>query len=132
MLRILIKTESRYPVERKQIRELARFLLKKHGIEDEAEVSIAFVGDRKMKSLSKKFMDREETTDVLSFPLTNDQKREEEGFFLPPDEILRLGDIVVSYPQARRQAIERNITVDEEINILVKHGLLHLLGIHHN
>ena len=48
-----------------------------------------------------------------------------------PDGILRLGDIVVSYPVARRQAGEHNLLVDNEIKILVKHGMLHLLGIHH-
>ncbi len=131
MLRIPIKAESRYPVERKKIRKLVRQVLVKHGIKDEAEVSISFVGDRKMGRLNKDFMKRQGTTDVLSFPLINSQSKMQRGFVSPPDDILRLGDIVVSYPQARHQAMERNVTVDKEISMLVKHGLLHLLGIHH-
>lgn len=131
MLKVLIKAESRYPVDRKQIRIKVQELLSLHGIEKEAEVSIFFVGDRKMTTLNKKYLDKDKTTDVLSFPVTENGQRSK-NFVMPPDNILYLGDIFISFPQARRQAMQWNRTVDEEINLLVKHGLLHLLGIHHD
>jgi probable rRNA maturation factor len=68
----------------------------------------------------------EKVTDVLSFPLV-------EGLELTVDfNGLNLGDIVICYPQAKRQAIQWNRIIDEEIEFLACHGLLHLLGIHHN
>ncbi len=129
MVKIPIKAESRYPVDRKQIRKTVIEVLKKNRAINETsnlEVSIIFVGDRKMAGLNKHYLKREGTTDVLSFPLT------ESPFIGPPDDFLRLGDIVISFPQARKQAMQYGRTVDEEINLLVEHGLLHLLGKHHN
>lgn len=125
MIKILIKADSRYPVERKRIRQKIKQILGKKGLTQDTEVSILFIGDRKMKSLNKKYRGKSETTDVLSFPLN------EGGHPFPAEETLRLGDIVISYPQARKQAGEYNVLVDEEIDRLVEHGLLHLLGIHH-
>jgi len=131
MNRIFIKAESRYPVERKKLRSLANKVLSEHGISNDAELGISFVGDRKMKLLNKKYRKLTKTTDVLSFPLFNGKVGQKRAFVDPPGQNLQLGDIVISYPQARQQAMERNLTVDEEINILVEHGVLHLLGIHH-
>jgi len=48
-----------------------------------------------------------------------------------PDKWLRLGDIIISYPQALEDASMDGISVDEEIRTLVEHGMNHLLGIHH-
>lgn len=121
MIKILITTESRYPVDRKIIREGAVKVLMEHGVKTKAEVEIDIVGDRKMKELNKKYMGEDSTTDVLSFPL------EDRG----PDDILRLGSVVVSYPQAIKEAVKESVLVDEKIAFLVNHGILHLLGIHH-
>lgn len=125
MLKIFIKAEARYPLERKEIRKRAVEVLKNHGLREGAAANINVVGDRKMTALNQKYLKRKGTTDVLSFPAG------EGSFVFPPDGVLHLGDIVISFPQARRQAIEYNRTVDEEINTLVEHGLLHLLGINH-
>lgn len=125
MIRVLIQADSRYPVNRKRIRQKVKEVLKSKGIKDNAEISIMFVGDRKMKALNYKHLKREGTTDVLSFSLLEGEVA------YPQGDILRLGDIVISYPQARKQAGEYNVLVDEEIDRLVEHGLKHLLGIHH-
>lgn len=125
MFKVAIKAEARYPLERKQIRVKVEEVLKQHGLQEGAEVNIMVVGDRKMAALNQKYLKTKGTTDVLSFPVG------EGGFVFPPDGLLYLGEIVISFPQARRQAIEYNRTMDEEINTLVEHGLLHLLGIDH-
>lgn len=114
--------DSRYKVDRQKIRDVVAKTLADHGVVSQAEVSVAVTGVRKMRELHKKYMETDEPTDVLSFPL--------EGASFP-DEVLRLGDVVVCYPIAVNQARENNRMVDEEVNFLVEHGCLHLLGIHH-
>ena len=125
MINVLIYKESRYPVSRKAIREAVEETLAEQGIKSKTEVNVSIIGDRKMRDLNKKYAQKDETTDVLSFGL------EAGDFVNPPDNILHLGDVVISYPQAVKNAAENNVLVDEEIKTLVKHGVLHLLGIHH-
>jgi probable rRNA maturation factor len=131
MFKILIKAEARYPLDRKAIRDKVKEVLCQHGLNDDVVLDIAVVGDRKMAALNQKYRKQKGTTDVLSFPTLNYKNKEKETFVLPPDGLLHLGEIVISFPQARRQAMLYNHTVDKEINILVEHGLLHLLGINH-
>ncbi len=136
MLSLIITSSSRYPIRRKQLKETVQNVLSTLKVEDVVEVELSFVGDRKMTQLHEQFMKEEGTTDVLSFPLHesyifNRAKPDANTDFIDPDGILRLGSIVVSYPVAQKQANEHNITTDEEINRLVEHGMLHLLGIHH-
>lgn len=96
----------------------------------ETEVGVTVVGDRRMRQLNKQYRQLDATTDVLSFPL-NDPADVGEPFVELPDNILRLGDIVISYPQAVEEAASENKLVDDQIVFLALHGLNHLLGIHH-
>lgn len=122
MISILISSESRYPINRKKIRQKVKQVLERCNVED-VEVSVLVVGDRKIRQLNRQYLKIDEVTDVLSFPL--EEPRDEEG-------ILRLGDVVVSYPEARKWAREKNWFVDEAVLKLVEHGLLHLLGFKHD
>lgn len=122
---ILLFVESRYRTNRKRIRQTAIDTLKNNGIQGPVEVSIALVGDRKMRELSKKYKGEDKTRNILSFSLS-----EGEPTVLPTD-ILRLGDIIISYPEVIREAIRDEVMVDDRINMLVEHGLMHLMGIHH-
>ncbi len=99
-------------------------------IKSKAEVSIAIVGDRRMRQLNSTYRNIDESADVLSFPL-NDPTVASAPFASAPDGILRLGDIAVSYPQAVRRAQTENKMVEDVVISLVLHGLDHLLGIHH-
>ena len=125
MIKVLIQTDSRYPVDRKRIREKVKQVLQSKGVTSDTEVSLLFVGDRKMKELNRKYRGKDETTDVLSFV------QEEGEIDFPRSKSLSLGDVIVSFPQVRKQAAQYNVLLDEEIDKLVEHGLLHLLGIHH-
>lgn len=122
---IPIFVESRYKVNRKRIKKIVSKILTQHEIKGPVEVSIAIVGDRKMRSLSLKYRGEDKTRNVLSFSLS-----EGESTYLP-SEVLRLGDIVISYPQVIKEASEEEVLVDDKIDGLVEHGLLHLLGINH-
>jgi probable rRNA maturation factor len=95
-----------------------------------SEVSVTIVGDRRMRELNNAYRKVDETTDVLSFP-QYDPSQPTSPFVDVPDDVLRLGDIVVSYPQAVKEATEENKLVDDKIVELVLHGLEHLLGNHH-
>jgi len=122
---IPIFVESRYRVNRKRIKKVIQKVLTEQEIKGPIEVSVAIVGDRKMRALSKKYKGEDKTRNILSFPLS-----EGESTYLP-SEILRLGDIVISYPEIIREASEKEFLVDDRIDELIEHGMLHLLGIHH-
>ncbi len=130
MVTVLFQTESRYPTARKKIvAAIQSHLLGK--IRRPAEISVTIIGDRRMRQLNRQYRQLDETTDVLSFPLHDSSQRSEISFIDAPDDVLRLGDIAVSFPQAVREAGEDNMLVDDKIVFLVLHGLDHLLGIHH-
>ncbi len=130
MVTVLLQTESHYPVNRKKIKAaVISYLTPK--IESEAEVSITIVGDRQMHELNKTYRQKDYPTDVLSFPHNDPSQPNPVPFVDPPDSVIRLGDIVVSYPQAVSEAIEENKLVDDQIIVLIYHGIDHLLGIHH-
>ncbi len=88
-----------------------------------AELSILLLGDDAMRSLNRQHRGKDETTDVLSFSL-----REGKFPHVQPDI---LGDIVISVPTAARQAASAGHTLSREIDLLLVHGLLHLLGYDH-
>ena len=92
-----------------------------------AEVGLVITGDRAVQTLNRSYRGEDAPTDVLSFALTEG----EQDFVLPPDGLLRLGEVVVSFPAARRQAQQAGRPVDEELSHLVVHGLLHLLSYDH-
>jgi probable rRNA maturation factor len=117
--------ESRYKVNRKRIKQVIKNALDKNEIGGSVEVSIAVVGDRKMRELSKKYKGEDKTRNILSFSQT-----EGEAVAVPRD-VLGLGDIVLSYPQVINDAVRDEMLVDDKVDQLVEHGLMHLLGLHH-
>lgn len=122
MISTLISSESRYPVDRKKIERKVQEILERFNLQ-EAEVSVRIVGERKIRQLNQQFRQVDEATDVLSFGL--EEPRGNDG-------ILRLGDIVISYPEAQKAASEENKLVDEAVLKLIEHGLFHLLGFEHS
>lgn len=124
-LKVLIYVESRYKVNRKRLKSSIANLLDQQGIHSPVEVSLAIVGDRKMKALSKKYKGEDKTRNILSFSLNEGEK------MATPPGVMRLGDIVISYPIARLEAGRDEMLVDDKIEELVLHGMNHLLGNHH-
>ena len=122
---ILFFVESRYKVNRKQVRELIVTILQKNNVKGPVEVSIAMVGDRKMKDISRKYKGDDKTRNILSFPLNEGPSS------MLPEDTLRLGDIIISYPEVIRESASMEKMVDDRIIELVEHGMSHLLGLHH-
>ena len=84
---------------------------------------VAFVSDRSMRELNRRWRGKVGTTDVLSFPAGQEEFEKGEG--------LSLGDVVISVEQAARQAAERGLDFENEVEQLILHGLLHLCGYDH-
>lgn len=132
-LTVFVKADSKFRVSRDLIRERVAHVLAQRGVSGKTEVSVLVVGDRKMRQVNKQYRNLDKTTDVLSFPTYDPtQPIKDEGFFHPDEAGLVLGDIIVSYPQAVEAASRKNQMLDEAVCDLVEHGLLHLLGIHHD
>lgn len=89
--------------------------------QDRAELSLALVDNRKIQELNARYRNRNEPTDVLSFP---------SGESLPAG-VQILGDVVISVEKAEEQARRRRKTLEREMTDLLIHGILHLLGYDH-
>ncbi|HEV7891342.1 MAG TPA: rRNA maturation RNase YbeY [Pyrinomonadaceae bacterium] len=88
-----------------------------------AGVTVAFVSDRAMRELNRRWRGKSGTTDVLSFPSGQEEFEKGEG--------ATLGDVVISVEQAARQAAEHGLDFEGEVAQLILHGLLHLCGYDH-
>ncbi|MBI2019450.1 rRNA maturation RNase YbeY [Candidatus Daviesbacteria bacterium] len=136
MFNIIINSDPRYNVNKASIQAVVIQILQKLRISGRIELGVNIVGDRKMHELNRKYRGLDSTTNVLSFALEDSSPASLQhipriGFVAAPDKWLRLGDIVISYPQVLEDASLEGLSVDEEIRYMVEHGLNHLLGIHH-
>jgi len=104
---------------------LARFALEREAAPPQAEVSIAIVDNEEMAQLNKTYRDQEGPTDVLSFPCDSPHMIPAE------DEPVALGDIIIAPAVAEKSAIELGHTIEHELNTLLVHGILHLMGYAH-
>jgi probable rRNA maturation factor len=95
------------------------------------EMEIVITGQEKIRELNKKYLEEDAPTDVLSFPMMEPDMGET-CFVNPPDKRLCIGEVIISYPQAKKQAKERHHLVKKEVAILIIHGTLHLLGYDHD
>lgn len=138
MVNIIVNSDSRYPVNKQAIQSTVLEVLAHHRITSNVEIGVAIVGDRKMHEFNKKYRGLDETTNILSFALEDPmgtsqlQHIPRVGFVKAPDNILRLGDILISYPQVIKDASQEGTSIEEELRYLVEHGLKHLLGLHHD
>jgi probable rRNA maturation factor len=116
----ILNRQRKHPVRIRAFERLLGDLVRTYRLAD-PEVSLAFVGERAIRTLNRKFMKKDKPTDVLSFPLG------EKG----PDGKYYLGDIVIAVPVAAREARAKGHGLDRELRLLAIHGFLHLLGYDH-
>lgn len=134
---IIICSDPRYTINKAEIEAAAVNVLQINKVTSKVELEINVVGDRKMHELNKSYRGLDETTNILTFALEDPNPQTLQhiprvGFISSPDKVLRLGSILISYPQVVEDAGEYGNSIDEEINFLVDHGVKHLLGIHHD
>ncbi len=105
-----------------RLRAAARAALKHQGAEEPGALSLLVTNDEALRKLNREFLGHNRSSDVLSFPAGEKD----------PDTGARyFGDIAIAYPRARAQAAEGGHPVWAELQLLVVHGVLHLLGHDH-
>lgn len=128
---IIIEREFRGKVTAGWLRQVTRAVLKAEKSSHDVEMGLIITGRERIRELNRHYLDEDAPTDVLSFPMI-EYTGEGEDFINPPDETVGLGDVIISYPQAEKQAIERGYPARKEIALLIIHGTLHLLGYDHD
>jgi len=136
-----VDEQSAQPVDLARWVALATAVLHDSGVRGEAEMSLLFVEEPTMAELNSRFMGSEGPTDVLAFPIDDpiDPGRWPDSGSTGPDreppEVselpMLLGDVVVCPSVAARQAPDHAGSYDDEIALLVVHGVLHVLGMDH-
>jgi probable rRNA maturation factor len=94
------------------------------------EVSVVLTDQETVHAMNRRYRNVDAPTDVISF-YTEVPATGADAFVLPDDGVRRLGDVVISYPQAVEQAREVGHSTRRELTLLVIHGVLHLLGYDH-
>jgi len=120
---------------------LARLVLAEERVPGEAELSVIFVDEQSISDLNERFLGGEGPTDVLAFPMDDDivlgGRQPDQGGrgpgapTEPGDPPYLIGDVVICPAVARRQAVEHQAPLDDELALLVVHGVLHLLDYDH-
>ena len=127
---VFLADEQSETVGTPELHELAELILREEGYPGDAEVTLLFVDESEIASYNERFLDRDGATDVLAFPVEE---------LLPgvvPDHDpvgppLLLGDVVIAPAYVRRQAAQFEVTFEDEMALMVTHGILHLLGYDH-
>lgn len=117
----IINRQKKHPVRTRAFKRLLGELSARYRLAD-PEITLAFVGERAIRTLNRKFMKKDRPTDVLSFPLG--EKGADGKFYL--------GDIAIAVPVAFRQSRAKGHGLDRELRLLAIHGFLHLLGYDHS
>jgi probable rRNA maturation factor len=112
------------PLNTEAFERLALFVLEMEAVPDLTELSIALVDDDEMARLNEQYRGIAQATDVLSFGC-------DDPCPTGSDEPITLGDVVIAPAVAERQAAELGHTIEHELDVLLVHGILHLLGYDH-
>ena len=129
-------------IDEKFFQEIAKKALKTVDVKNDVEISLAIVGDGRIRKLNKMYRGKNRVTDVLSFSdksvlpyLAKAFPRLKKGkdleFIQAPDGIKRLGEIIICYSRAKKQAQRAGHSLEKELTILLIHGILHLLDYDH-
>ena len=132
--------QSTQPIDLDRWATLAREVLRARGVKGTAEVSLLFVDEETIGALNEQFLGRLGPTDVLAFPIEDDPgpsgRSPDLGGTGPGSDavgepLLLLGDVVICPAVAARNAATNEVPLEDELALLIVHGLLHLLGMDH-
>ena len=127
---IFVEEKFRGLVDESWARRIAQTVLKAEEVAPLYEVSLVFTDSETVRRLNRDYRGVDEPTDVLAFCMLS-QNEADSSFALPPDGVTRLGEVIISYPQAVEQASEQGHSSERELALLIIHGILHLLGYDH-
>ena len=126
---IIDNRQDKFEIEKelvKKIEDIINECLDYEDFENDYEVSLSFVENSEIKELNKNFRGIDKVTDVLSFPMIDENDFDVELFEKS------LGDIVISLDKAFEQSLEYNHSFEREVCFLVCHSMFHLLGYDHD
>jgi probable rRNA maturation factor len=127
---IFLADEQSEPVALGDLHRLAELVLRQESYPEDAEATLLFVSESEMAGYNHRFLERDGPTDVLAFPLEEllpgvVPDKDPQG---PP---LMLGDVIVAPSYVRRQADSQGVDFEDEMALMITHGMLHLLGYDH-
>jgi probable rRNA maturation factor len=127
---VFLADEQSESVDLEQLRGLAELVLREEGYPDETELTLLLVDEDEMSAYNERFLNRNGPTDVLAFPVEELMpgvvpEHDPTG---PP---LMIGDVIVAPAYVGRQAADYDVGLDDEMALMVTHGILHLLGYDH-
>jgi probable rRNA maturation factor len=110
-------------VQSEEMQRAAEAALQHGRVEEACELTVRVTGDETLRELNRRHRGVDAPTDVLAFP------NEAKGPFVDAPALPRyLGDVIISFPRAKAQAADAGNTLSAELQLLVVHGVLHLLG----
>lgn len=121
-MNIMIAEEFTHEIEESVLTRAAQAVLTYEGITEPTDLSIVIDKDDRLQDLNSQFLGIDAPTDVLSFPSGETDPETGESY---------LGDIIISFPRALAQASEAGHSPEAEVQLLLVHGVLHLLGYDH-
>ena len=131
-INVLIDEDFRGHLEVSWLQRIAEQVLVAQEVSSSAELGLVITSQERVKQLNRSYRQKDEPTDVLAFSAREEIRADSPPFVQPPDGVLHLGEVIISYPQAVLQAEEQQHSVKREITILIIHGVLHLLGFDHD
>jgi len=118
-----IINETDAEIDQRRVQKLIAHILESEGLMHETILNIVFTDNTYIQELNKRFLDRDRPTDVLSFNLHTEYL---------PSELQILGDVYISVEKALEQAEDFQVQFQDELERLVTHGILHLIGYEHD
>lgn len=127
---VFLANEQTEPVDLAGLRELAELVVSEEGYPEATEVTVLLIEEAEMAGYNQRFLSRAGPTDVLAFPVEHllpgvVPEHDPQG---PP---LVIGDVLISPSYVKRQAGEYGVTFEDEMALMVTHGILHLIGYDH-
>ncbi len=119
-------------LETSWLQSIAEQVLVAQNAAPSVELGLVITSQERVQQLNLSYLGRDEPTDVLGFSVIEEIGTDLPPFVPPPDGVLHLGEVIISYPQAVMQAEEHRHSIKREIAILIIHGVLHLLGYEHD
>ena len=131
-INILIEEDLEIAVDVECLQKIVETTLAAENAPSNIEISLVITGQERIQELNREYRGQDRPTDVLSFSMTEQKVDEDMVPFLgPPDGMLHLGEVIISYPQALIQAEEGILSIRKEMAVLAVHGVLHILGYDH-
>ncbi len=130
MIDINIKRGLGFAYTKPWLKNIVKKVLHAENVEGPVAVDILITDDRQIHKMNRQYRGIDRPTDVLSFAL-NEKGAPDIDFPDEQDGLNNLGEIIISYPRVVEQSRGHYVTIEDELTLLITHGVLHLLGYNH-